>query len=763
MRRFVLIPGSRATDSCGAAKSADSRFRFMPRPAWALIIAGLAFASGVGHAQIRGTVLDPSGRPVEGARIECGSKTVYTNNEGLFAVPDSLECDATVAKTGFKTASAKLTEAEAAQIQLTLQGPVESVIVTATRAETTPEEAGVAATVMTTRDFAIRDFPTVVDAMRDTPGVQISAYGDRGSLTELYTRGAERTGTLVLLDGVPMNDPGGEMNMAHVSSAGIDRVEIVRGPESALFGAEAAAGVIQLFTARGDAEDKRPHIEASYERGNFDTDRWIAGISGGSGERIDYSLSAEQLHTSGEFPNDFYRDTTGTANVGYRISAATQVRGIFRIYDAHVGTPNQVDYGAIDYDANEETRDGTATVTVDDTRGPHFFQHLWFGYNHLSDRFNDSIEQIYNVAAFVRDVPGPQPRTYFVQLLSPPFPAEAPPGLRLVTSPVDLFPFPTLNLTGRDMAGYQGTYAQSNGALVFGYEYQHQFGTISNLDVSREHHGLFLNEQKTIRKRLFLSAGARFEHSSAFGSQFVPRASASYLLFGEHGPLSSTYLRASAGRGITEPSLYENFLVSDFATGNPALKPETTRSYEAGIVQEWFGRRVRTEVSAFRSSFTDLIAFVGTSWQNIEASWARGIETSAAVRLPSNIHLDANYMRLYTRITNSTSPDSPITGIGDELVRRPRNSGAVTASWTPRRWSFLVGARFVGERQDADFTFGANRNPGFENVYAGGSFDLNKHVTPVIRIDNLLNEHYEEVLGYPALTRSVMGGVRLRW
>ena len=728
-----------------------------------LLAAGFLCAAGVIRADIRGTVLDPSGRPIEGARVECESRTVFTNNEGLFAISGVDDCAARVTKSGFKPGTSTLTSDRSATITLTLAGPVDSVVVTATREETTPEEAGVAASVDTATDFQIRDYPVVADILRETPGVQITNYSRRGGLTEVFTRGAERTGTLVLLDGVPLNDPGGELNMAHIGSAGIGRMEVVRGPESALFGAEAAAGVIQLFTNRGSAEDVRPHLSASYERGNFGTDRWTAGISGGSGDRIDYALNAEQLHSAGEFNNDFYRDTVGTANIGYRLSAATQLRGVFHIYDAHVGTPDQVSYGVLNADANEETRDGTATFTLDDTRGPRYFQHVWFGYNHLSDRFNDANTESYDIAALVRDVPGTLPRTYFVSLLAPPFPAQAPAGLRLVTTNDTLYAFPSLNLTSRDMAGYQGTWTQSQGALVFGYEYQHQAGTISDVDVSREHHGLFLSEQKTIAKRLFLSAGARVEHSSVFGTQFVPRGAASFLLAGEHGALSSTYLRFSAGRGITEPSLYENFVTSPYFHGNAALKPEVTRSYEAGLVQEWFARRVRTEVSVFRSSFTDLIAFVNDSWLNVQASWARGVESAVGIRLPAHVRIDATYMRLYTRITNSTSPESSFTGIGYELVRRPRNSGALTVSWTPKRWSLIAGARITGERQDADFTFGSNRNPGYENVFASGSFDLTRHLTPVIRLDNLLNERYEEVLGYPALSRTIMGGLRIRW
>ena len=254
------------------------------------------------------------------------------------------------------------------------------------------------------------------------------------------------------------------------------------------------------------------------------------------------------------------------------------------------------------------------------------------------------------------------------------------------------------------------------------------------------------------------------EHSSAFGTIYSGRGGASLRLTGEHGALSSTLLRVSGGRGVTEPSLLENYAqAAPFYFGNPSLRPEVTTTYEAGVVSEWWGRRVRTEVDLFRSSFYDLIAFIGDTWENIEASWARGVQTSARARVSSNILITGSYMRLYTDITASTSPESSDTGIGEPLVRRPRNSGSLSIAVTPKRWSLVVGASFIGDRQDADFTFGVTRNPGYQNIYASASYVLAKHFTPILRIDNLLNERYEEVLGYQALSRNIIGGVRIHW
>jgi len=717
-------------------------------------------------SNIRGTILDPSGRPVESARISCASRVVYSNAEGRFSITGVDSCDAQIEKAGFEAQTTKVSDQREAKLVLKIAGPAETVLVSATRAETTPEQAAVAATVITGDQLAALNFPMLFETFRDVPGLQVSQYGRPGSLAQVFTRGAERTGTLVLVDGVPLNDPGGELHLESLSSEGIDRVEVVRGPESAQFGAEAAGAVIQLFTKRGSEENKIPHGSASYERGDFQTGRWMANLAGGNGSRLDYSLNAAELHTVGAYQNDYFRDNTGTANLGYRFSDATQIRGVFHIYDAHDGTPGQVGYGVDDPIPNEETRDQTVSLRLDDSRGSNYLQRFTFGYHRLSDRFNDDEdfgEQ--PLAALIRIVPGPPERIYFVRLLNPlaPPPSALPAGIQYVSSDAFFGPSDSLNITERKTAGYQGTLSHRTGVFVFGYDYQNQSGDLSGVGASRNNHGFFGHVEQRLGARVNLSGGVRVEHSSAFGTIGSGRGGANIRLTGEHGALSSASFRLSGGRGVTEPSLLENFAQSPYFHGNPNLRPEETTSYEAGFVSEWFGRRIRTEVAAFRNSFHNLIAFVGDSWQNVQASWARGVETSAQARLPKHILISGTYMRLYTRITSSVSPASSTTGIGEELVHRPRNSGSISVSLTPKRWSFVGGARFIGERQDADFTFGTTRNPGYQFVYASASYQLNRHITPVLRVDNLVNERYEEVLGYQALSRNILGGVRIVW
>lgn len=729
----------------------------------ALLVAALpASAAGV-----QGIVEDPSGRPVEGARIVCSGRSAVTDSTGSFSIHDLSRCLAVVSAPGFEEARLVLEEGRETRIRLTIAGVTERILVSAVRGEMTPEEAGVSASIVKRDDLEYRQFPMFADMLREIPALHVTRFGRQGSETQVFARGAQRTGTLVMIDGMPVNDPGGELNFAHFTTGDIERVEVVRGPESSLFGAEAAAGVIQIFTRRGDPERKVPRGSFTYERGNFKTDRWMTSLSGGSGDRIDYSLSAEQFHTAGEFPNDFYRNTTGTANVGFRLSSATQIRGVYRGYDGIGGSPNRVGYGIIDYDANRENRRSTASLRIDDVRSTSFVQRAILGYSRSTDRFNDAVtDGPYTVAALVRDSFDSVPRVHLVGLVDPSA-AAAPPGTRLVVRTTELTAFPGFSIVSRTMADYQGTWAHSGGSLIFGYEYERQAGNISQRDVDRNNHGIFVHKQHSVG-RVSLSGGVRLERNSVFGTRLTPRAAAGIRLFGEHGPLSSTFLRVSAGRGITEPTLLQVFAQEGTYIGNPNLRVERTDSFEVGLVQEWFGRRLRTEIAAYQNSFRDLIVFIGSTppalgtWDNIDASRARGLEFIAQSRFLRYFTLSGNYTLLSTKITAASIPSSISTGLGQELLRRPRHSGSVSLSIAPRRWWFHAGAFFMGERQDSDL-FGVNRNPGYQNVYAGGSYRLNRFVQPFFRADNLLNTRYQEVLGYSNLSRSLRGGLRLEW
>jgi vitamin B12 transporter len=664
--------------------------------------------------QVPGAVPDPKGQPAGGAQVACGSETKTSDAHQSSDFPS-------VCKTS------------------------DRVVVTATRAPLAVEESGVATDVFTAKDFEPARGSFVQNLLRGVPGLSVVQTGRNGGLTSVFTRGGESDSALVLLDGVPVTEPGGGLDFAHLTSPGLDRMEVIRGPESVLFGAEASIAVIQMFTERGDPEARHPHGSVAYERGSFSTDHWTAGLNGGLFDRLDYAFTADQFRTTGQFSNDAFRITSGTGNVGFRFSDATQLRAVYRTFDSYTGAPGQVAYGLTNFDANEKARDGVVSVRLDDRRSSRFSQRVLFGYHRYRDTFSDKVDEFYDVSAFV-NVSGS--KTYFVGL-APAGAAGSVPGFG------GLFAFSGLTFTDRVSTDYQGTLSQSKGALVFGYDYERQAGLISATDVARNNNGVYAHEQYALTSRIFVTGGVRLEHSSTFGNKFTPRGAVTFRL------PSETFFRLSVGRGIKEPALIENFARESFYVGNPTLRPEKTDTFEAGLSRDWLGRRVHTEVSYFRNRFTDRIEFDSSenpaTWTNIDRSWARGVELTGSAKVWKFVNARANYTKLYTRNVTNNTPDA-------EMVRRPRNSGSVALELTPRRWSLMAGARFVGERQEDDFVFFAiNRNQGYENVFVNGSFQVTRHVGLHVRVDNALNERYQEVLGYSALARTAIGGVRLTW
>lgn len=652
---------------------------------------------------VRGIVSDPSGRPVEGAKVVCDSETKTTDARGAFDIP-RCEGTATITKSGFAGKSVVLVESGDNAVKLDLATASDRVVVTATGAPVSVEESGVAADVFTAKDFEPARGTFVQNLLRDVPGIDVVQTGQNGALTSLFARGGNSNAALVLLDGVPITEPGGSFDFAHLTSAGLDRMEVVRGPESVLFGAEGSSAAIQMFTSHGDRESQVPHGSAMYERGSFSTDHWAGTVNGGLASRADYSFTTDQFRSTGEFPNDAYRITTGTANLGYRFSDKTQLRAVYREFDAYTGDPGPTASSPLDFLSNSYDRDSTLSVRLDDTRGSNFTQHVQFGYHRYRDRFNDGFDPLF------------------------------------------------LTETHRDLAGYQGTLTHRGGALVFGYDYQHQAGLISAAEPGRDNNGLFVHEQYALTSRIFITGGARVEHSSTFGTEFAPRGAITFRLPQE------VYFRVSGSRGIQEPSLLENFAREAYYVGNPNLKPEITDSFEAGLFREWFSRRVRTEVSWFRNSFHDLILFDFStnpaSWKNVNQSWARGVELSGTVRLAGMISLRTGYTRLYTRDLQT----------GQSLLRRPLNAGTISLELAPRHWTFAAGGRFVGVRPDSNFFDpGAISVAGYNYVFVNGSWQATRHVAPFLRIDNALNERYQEVLGYAALRRFAAGGVKLTW
>jgi vitamin B12 transporter len=737
----------------------------------------LLFLFGPQLQTLNGTVLDSAGGAVVGARVEIAGpesqRAASTNEAGAFsidAIPPG-HYSIRITANGFAPYDGSIqVPSEATQLTLQVAPHSDDVIVTTTRVETPLANVGVSATVLDRNAIAEHQAAPVLELLRNVPGLAVSNTSRRGGTTSIYTRGGGQEANLVLLDGIEINDPGGGFNFAHLMPTNVDRIEVVRGPQSASYGSNAAASAIQVVSHKGSSEDGPASGFVSLEAGTFDTYKYGTGVYGAV-KAFDYSIAADHLGTRGEYTNDGYRNLTLAENAGYRVNEHSQIRLTARTIGSWVGTPNKVDYGLVDPDAFRVDH-GIVSGIRYEAGSSTFSHHIQLGFTRLSDYFQDNIgEGPFRIGAIVKGTPAARGSAgvRLVRFLSSTDLASSdytiPAGTSLVQKTVTLSPTGiSETITQRRSAEYQGGWNYSaQSSLIFGYDFEQERGVAGTAPPLRNNHGIFVSHHHKIGSKLFLTESVRLENNSVFHRKATPRFSASYFL------TSTTRLKGSGGTGITEPSFIESYSNDPTFVGNRNLKPEQSRSIEAGIEQHFLRSALVVDVTGFNTAFHDLIVFVFPAapalptWINLDASRARGIESNATVRA-AWLRVHGQYTFLDTRVTASSSPASASTGIGQELPHRPRHSGSIDATVVFRRGFVNLDTTFTGERQDSDGVgFGVVRNPRYERVDLGGSYALTSSADLFVRAGNLLNQHYEEVLGYPALSRNVMAGMKLRW
>jgi vitamin B12 transporter len=342
------------------------------------------------------------------------------------------------------------------------------------------------------------------------------------------------------------------------------------------------------------------------------------------------------------------------------------------------------------------------------------------------------------------------------------------------------FPSPDgfLNRTSRVLAGYQADVSLgARHLLTAGTEVEHETGAIGDrgsdlLRPERTNVGAYAQDRVLLGGRTYLTLGARVERNGSFGTRVVPRAALAFRL--RDGD-DATTLRASAGLGIKEPSFLESYGESLFTKGNPRLKPERSATVDAGIEQRLFGSRLRAVVTVFHHEYRDQIAytadpntFVGT-YVNLGRTRAKGVEVSLDARPWPWLLLDGAYTFLDGRILESPSGFDPVYEAGRTLLRRPAHQASASARLRFARATLGLTLAYVGARADSDFVgLGLADDPSFRNPsYTRLDARLRVRVAGPLEAfligENLLDERYQEVLGYPALPRSVRAGVRLAW
>lgn len=699
--------------------------------------------------QIKGTVLDQSGAVVPKVQIEVRNPsgqiaaTGWTDRQGRFTieVPDgNYELDASVPGLAPVRKMPLDVGAASVPIRLTLEVASirEAIIVTATRSETPVAQVGSSTSIIPGDDLQQQGILSVADALRRLPGLAVSQSGGAGQVTSLFLRGGESDYTKVLIDGIPVNEPGGSVNFANLPATAIERIEIVRGPQSALFGSDAMAGVIQIITKRGSSEGLEPRPGISFEGGSFATFRYQAGI-GGKDERFDYAASFARLDTDNNVSNGSYNDAVVSVNVGVHPWKKSSLRLIFRSDAGRAGVPGQWAFHRPDADQYYRHRTVAGGITFTHLTTSRWTQTFTFSSQDLRQFSED------------RGLSGSYYSSYGG--VTAPYPSYD-------------YAYQTLNQSRRQKVGYLTELALPHAHfLTAGVEYERESGVVGDprsdpLEATRNNAGAFIQDQWALHKSLFIAAGVRLEHNSSFGYAATPRISAAWLLRqGADGVLGMTKIKANFGLGIKEPTLVESFSKSPFFLGNPDLEPEKSTSYDIGFEQNFGGGKGLFSLTYYENRFRNQIDFVTTDYTTYAGTFfntgktrARGLETGFQRNLLPSLTLAASYTFTDSLVLENPAAFDPVFAPGQPLLRRPRHSGYLDLRWKPGRWTFAATSTLVGSRADSDFSgLGIGRNPAYGVLDLSASFRLFTGAALYLAVNNVLDRSYMEVLGYPAL------------
>ncbi len=634
----------------------------------------------------------------------------------------------------------------AAHLDLVLSpAPVrEHLTVAAARGEAVQSNLGFSTTVLDRRRIEERAAPTMLPLLQDVPGAATSRTGGAGAQGSVFLRGGESRFAAVLIDGVPVNQPGGAFDWGTALPFELEQVEVVRGAASSLYGNDALAGVVQLVTRRAEAGEA-PSLRGEAEAGSFDWQRYQAGTTGARGA-FDWNAGVQRLTTDNEEPNSRYEQNAVAASLGFRFGPRTRGRAVVRWDDAGLGTPGPTAYRRPDLDASFQRGDTVVSARV---------RHAGGRTAHLFSAGYARTEQV---------------------SLNPTDSGCDTPAWEDQQAPFPLCDFPNPdgfgNLTARLFGSYQADLSLGSRHLLSGgADIEHETGALGNrggdlLEPTRTNFGVYVQDRVLLGRRAYVTLGSRVERNSSYGTEAVPRLALAYRVRdGE----DATTVRSSFGMGIKAPSFFESFGESFFARGNPDLEPERSRTFDVGLEQRLLGSRLRALVTGFYSDYRDQIAYTVVDFDTFEGTYvnlgrtrARGLEMEVDLQPRPWLGLRGQYTFTDSEILESASDFDPVYAGGEPLLRRPRHQGAFTARVSFPHGSAGLTLVSVGERADSDFVgIGLTRNPGYTRVDARVRVRIVGPLEAWLVGENLTDAEYQEVLGYPALGRAVRGGLRV--
>ena len=592
------------------------------------------------------------------------------------------------------------------------------VIVSATKTESYQNEVGASTTVITAEELSGSANKSVYEVLKQVPGVSVDSLGSFGGAVSINIRGAKRGQTLVMIDGVEVYDPmavSKDFDFAHLTSTNIERIEIVRGPQSTLYGSDAMAGVINIITKKGQGPAK---TQAIVEVGSHNTFMKSIAISG-SEENIDFSVAASRIDSDGISKardgqdNDGYSSNTFSTRIGFGITDNSNLSASMRYINAKV----DIDDGAYEDDPNRVTESEQFSGNI--------------GFN---QKINESWDHTLTLSAVSFD--------------------------RNDSDPAD-----SIDTTEDEYSRFRGDRKkiewQHNVSLAqwdietIGYEYEQERGASyatgtnwwSNNQSDRralDNRAFYFQNQAELADDLFTSAGFRVDSHDIFGSEWTYKLSSSYLILN-----SSTRLKANYGTAFRAPNLYQLYTAT---YGNPNLQPEKSRGFDLGAEQRYFNDKLFVSATFFYNKYKNLIDSDPITWAyvNIKSGTARGYEFESSYDLLQTLKIGGNYTYTKTRDSDTAK----------EFGRRAKNQANAFVEWDySDKGDIRLSAQYVGSRMDAP-AYNDNKNKKYfiTNLYS--EYELNQNVQLFGRVENIFDVAYEPIRGYSGINRSVYGGLK---
>jgi iron complex outermembrane receptor protein/vitamin B12 transporter len=780
--------------------------RAAPGKALFLIFGSLAWAqSGV----IRGTITDPLGALVKDAQVSlkldsknAGDTVADANGVYTFSSVAAGYYHVAVFAQGF--ANYEGTDeyfdgkgTKTIDVLLQISALKQQVVVSATGSETPISQLGASVTLIDNEAITSQNKLDVLENLRQVPGAQIVQNGQRGGATSLFIRGGESSFNKVMIDGAPSNAIGGGFDYAQLSNAGVESIEVLKSPNSVLYGADGLAGVVNVTTKRG--RSTIPELKYSVDGGNFGQLNQSVSL-GGAYKKLDYFSIFSRFDTRGSYQNNYFHNATYAGNFGFQPDAKTDIRVTYRRNWTDAGNPNGLLLYGIADDSSSKNQNQYLTGTI---------QHQ------TTSRWHNTARFLFAQAAATYANPSPtgQPDPYgFGNYLGNNMTIKGANGFQVTGQGI-------LDYAGNypqfypSFQGRRSAYAQSDYSFfkewtgTFGFRYEHENGS----GFTRDNYSYFLEGHGNIAHRLYVTAGVGLENNAVFGFAASPRVSLAYYLRQPYstGFLGDTKLKFNYGRGIKEtstlqqgnqlwafltPAQREQYKVSE-------LGPERSRALDAGFEQGLFHGRARLELTYFHNEFIDLISYltpvqmigIGVppeaanatgfgAYVNASSNKGQGFEAQITTDLGHGLRVQGNYTYLDAVTTkafgnpsfNPLFPNIPIGAyaplVGDRPFHRAPHSGSLSLLYSRSRWVATFTGYMVSRRNDSTFLSDAlfgntlllpNQNlaPSYQKFDASARYRATKWASLYVSAENIFSQHYQAAFGYPALPATFRGGM----